>query len=237
MKKDKQMDTIRAALTAYEAAGREYFCSDYVDGEPLTLSAEFQQKVQSIAGDAEKHGKQYLVIHRKARYKPAFLMFILILLMLGTLLACGIYYTIRMSLRDFGLGSEILYDISEQQQELLPDSVEITYEPTWIPEGYTVTERIRNRLAYYVDYENDEGEPLYYLQTLISSSGQIINTEGIEPELLKYNGHDAVYCQNGGVTQLIWIDGQYQYNIFGTALNLNKEAMILIADSLQETNE
>ena len=107
----------------------------------------------------------------------------------------------------------------------------IVYEPTYIPEGFTLVYKSNDNFVLMV-YEN-ETDYITYSQQGIEDVSTGFNTEGILSEELAIKGLPATYYANQGVQSLIWYDDKYMYSVLST---LQKELVFRIANSVERAN-
>lgn len=101
--------------------------------------------------------------------------------------------------------------------------------PTYIPEGYTVTEEERVTLSYYIAYTHDSGAHFYLLQSM-NTADIYVNTEGTYFTDITVNGRPGITYHNLGYTSILFADDKYAYHISGTC---SFETLMQIAESIE----
>ena len=104
----------------------------------------------------------------------------------------------------------------------------VRHEPTYIPEGFELVNKITNGLVL-MEYEK-ENDFISYSQQRLENVSMHINTEGVELEELEFKGFSAKYYSNRGVQNLLWHDGKYMYMVSST---LDRATVFKIADSVE----
>jgi hypothetical protein len=118
-------------------------------------------------------------------------------------------------------------DISEPPQQ----SIENRYTPTWLPEGYALAPE---RTIEFLDqvtliYNNSEGKEIYFSQFIASSTGLLINTEGIQTHPVQIQGYNGHYYVQNDIAFALWNDDKYGYTINGS---ISVEAILRMAESV-----
>lgn len=106
------------------------------------------------------------------------------------------------------------------------------YQPTYIPKGFVLVNRITEGLVL-MEYERGN-DFLSFSQQHLENVSMHINTEGVELEELTFEGFPARYYSNRGVQNLLWHDGQY---FFMVSTTLGRDIVFTIAESVRATDE
>lgn len=93
-------------------------------------------------------------------------------------------------------------------------TLEILYEPVWIPRGYKVSSRKLGLSYYHVGYEGKRGQELDFYQYFDNSLGAV-NNEGTDYKKMVVKGNTYYYAENESETLLIWYDGKYRFRLDG----------------------
>ena len=117
------------------------------------------------------------------------------------------------------------------EEVTLPTTLEVVYEPSWLPEGYVFDDAMTmafdiSRISYFI-----KDSDTIVLQQDTAATGLNFNTEGIEIQSASVRGEDAILYRNKDTWTLIWNDGQYAFNLSGP---VEKGDLLRIAESLQE---
>ena len=118
-----------------------------------------------------------------------------------------------------------------EEEQTPPVTLEVLYEPTWLPEGYvlddkttTTSETIRSE-----HFINGKNAITFRQHTL--SAGINLDTEGIEIQSVLVHGRTAILYNNKGVWTLIWDNSQYGFALSGP---VNANDLLRMAESLRE---
>lgn len=123
--------------------------------------------------------------------------------------------------------SEILFNNEENIE--VPRTIEDIYVPSYIPEGYTLTEESEDmKLMHYMVYTNEEDQIIYVDQYTLGVS-MSVDTEGITTEEITIKGMNGIIYTKKGLTTIIVNDNKYVHMISGYE---SREEIIKIMESL-----
>ncbi len=133
---------------------------------------------------------------------------------------------------------EIIYNIKKTFTEWTfsiqqSDPNEITDEFIFlepeIPDGFNIVSEEKLTNWYEVQYENDQGEIIFYTQNIAENLGLTISGEGQEYKDIKINGNKGLaYSQNNSWT-IIWDNGYYIFELMG---NVDYDMLLNMAESI-----
>lgn len=109
----------------------------------------------------------------------------------------------------------------------LPETL-VKYAPSYIPEGYSLTDSDETSLSQMLVYENDKDESIFFMQTRLDVADFAIDTETEDFEIIDLEGQPARFLSNEGEYMLIWENNQYSFLL---RVNMNKDELIKIAKS------
>lgn len=120
-------------------------------------------------------------------------------------------------------------DVSyEQIKDIsLPETL-IKYAPTYIPEGYVLTESDTSPASNYLYYENDQDESIFFLQMRLDTATFAIDTEREDFVEIDLGGQTARFLPNEGEYALLWENSYYAFIL---TVNTDKDELIKIAKS------
>lgn len=119
---------------------------------------------------------------------------------------------------------------SEKTDVQPPQEIETVYEPTWIPEGFELTEdELIGEICYWQEYM--KGKHQVEFQQNIVNAGITIDSEDMEREAVMINGYQGQLNSKEGKTGLIWATGEY---VFMISSDLGKEEVLKMAESVKE---
>lgn len=115
-----------------------------------------------------------------------------------------------------------------------PDNYKlIPIESSYIPDGYTIIEKICDDYEQRIIYSNDVGNEILYTQTLLTNGNFIIDTEDAQLENLDIDGINVNIVQKNGNTMIYWNDENYFYNFSGYA---EKSILLDMAKNILQKN-
>lgn len=118
---------------------------------------------------------------------------------------------------------------------LRKDTFTERYEPTYIPEGYTVTSRNINNNIHHVVFEDEAGNLIVYSQRWADIAVNI-NTEHGGYEVVSVGENEGVVYRTFESTNVIFSDGTYTYTVSLSSRDA-KEELLRIARSLRPLSE
>lgn len=122
---------------------------------------------------------------------------------------------------------------SDKTEVQPPQEIETVYEPTWIPEGFELTEEeMAGGIVYFQEYM--KGKHYISFDQNIVNAGITIDSEDMEREAVMINGYQGQLNSKEGKTGLIWATGEY---VFVIGSDLGKEEVMKIAESVKEKKE
>ena len=106
-------------------------------------------------------------------------------------------------------------------------------EPSYVPDGYEVNDRIKDNRGSFVVYENGNGDRIHYRQESSSLSTYVFDTEtSVVSEV--YVGKQKFNVVEEADTWMVhWTDNIYIYYVIG-AKSLSKEELLKMARSIIE---
>ena len=112
----------------------------------------------------------------------------------------------------------------------------IPYVPSYVPEGFEISESMGDLLFDCVEYSNSDGKFLKIVQDEYGSGSRIsIDSEGVVFEEISVNGVYGLYCEknNEKIIRLILEDSDTYLYISG---NIEREELFKVAESLEVPN-
>ncbi len=137
---------------------------------------------------------------------------------------------VRLTERIYTEFSEILFDNNENIE--VPETIEDVYVPSYIPEGYTLTEENNMKLMHFMYYTNEKNQEISVEQFTLGVS-MAVDTEGITTEEITINGMNGIIYSKRGLTTIIVNDNSYVHLISGYE---NRDELIKVAESLYVRN-
>lgn len=86
-----------------------------------------------------------------------------------------------------------------------------------VPEGYTLTSETLWESYYELQYENSNGEIIFYTQMIPNESTVVrIDTEGVQLKYIDINGYKGIQYSKYDENNISWTDEHYFYDLIGT---------------------
>lgn len=111
-------------------------------------------------------------------------------------------------------------------------TIEVVYEMTYLPEGYTLREEVLNEAYSYYFYENEEGDMITFMQMPLNTSFGFGDDFG-EGETLYIGKQKVFYRKNDLSNTYLWNDGKYAMMI-ETDFPIEKSELEKIIDGVDK---
>ena len=174
-----------------------------------TFSKEFEKKMQQMIRNNTMH---YIRIGKHA-FRKMTVVIVASVLMLA-LVACGIYLSINWNetQNDEQGTLDVTFDIDD------PNGVrgEFEHKRPEIPEGFKIAKENEYPFILEIEYENDKGNIIDYLQNgNIDSMGLSIDNDDKGFSEISVNGYKGYARTTGTSPYMMWSDGSYLYYLSG----------------------
>ncbi len=108
------------------------------------------------------------------------------------------------------------------------------YTPSYIPEGFEVTNQSTDDYSSFIRYSNEKGKNFRIIQAMAGGAGTSLDTEGVEGEYINVNGTEIFYYENKDENHLFFKKGVTLIFIHG---NISKDELLKIAVSMRVKSE
>ena len=195
---------------------------------PHVFSAKFERKMDWTLSHS---GKSYFsVINTTAKRVAIATITVFTLLTITTFSVDALREpVIEFITQVFHEFTNIVFQI-DNEAKALPETIETTFSPTYLPEGYELSKQEIYDFSFQITYTNKNEDDLRYDQFVIDSTNLIIDTEDIVIASVVIGEYKAKCFSNKGVQGLIWTDGVYGYQLSGT---VSLDVLISIAKSVK----
>ena len=105
----------------------------------------------------------------------------------------------------------------------------VPIDPPYIPEGFDVIEKFSDAVSHTVIFLNEEGQEIYYVQSLVVDGEVHIDTEDAELQVIQIEECSVYAVFKNDTTQIYWIDGDYEFLIIS---NADYESVIAVAEEI-----
>lgn len=190
-----------------------------------SFSFDFEKRMKGLL---KKANIKYININRfRIRRSIAAASLILIILTASMSVEAVRMPVIRLTEKIYTEFSEILFENEDNIE--YPQKIEEVYLPSYIPEGYTLTEVVDDmRSMHFFFYTNEEGQELSVEQMTFNVS-MAVDTEGITTEEITINDMNGIIYTKRGLTSIIVNDNRYVHFISGYE---SREELIKVVESL-----
>ena len=108
------------------------------------------------------------------------------------------------------------------------DDILTPIQPTYIPEGYTLTSKSeKSKVCFYI-YKNSSGDKISYYQRFYENYE--LDTEDVTYQKVMIDQYEGMFYENKGERKLFFINENVIYQISG---KISKEELIAIASSIK----
>ena len=134
-------------------------------------------------------------------------------------------YIKMLQVKDLGNHAEVEYLSEDLINGDYPKVIEEYFEPVWIPEGYTIYRTVRRDVYYHVEYRNNKGESILYMQEVLWGN-PYYGAEKIQQEDIEFGKYSGELVIDGRDNHyfLMVTDGMYLYSIITS--EIDKETII-----------
>lgn len=219
----KEKESIKQAFDLYSEETKEKY--DFVEKLDITLPAELEKKLELLI---RRRKRPIYYLFNTTLKKVACVITAIIIAAVSTVLSVD-------ALRD-GAGNFLLKTYEKfstlifNEDSDAPDHIQVYYAPSFIPEGYKMSEIQRRESSAHIEYENNYQKEIGFTQSLISGNGINVNTEIGEVEEI---GNGLYICYSQFQQHVyFWSDGEYEF-ILSASLSISKEELLKIAESLE----
>ena len=221
----KEKELLKQALHLYvlETSGQY----DFVSNLDITFSPEFEEKMERLI---KRRKKPFYYIFNTAAKRVACIIAALIIAMVSTVLSVD---ALRNGVKNFFVEAyEKFSTVFFDKDSSSPDTLEVYYSPSYIPDGYEQCRIKREAWLYSLEYSNEQ-DKIIFQQHRIRSDGETIDTEDAVTEEIG-NGI-YVFKPQVKIKTFMWSDGNYQFLIRAYD-DISKEELLKMADSLKAEN-
>ena len=112
-------------------------------------------------------------------------------------------------------------------------TIEVVYEMTYLPEGYTLREEVLNEAYSYYFYENKEGDMITFMQIPLNTSFEF-GVENGDGEVIYVGEYEVYHRETELGISYLWNDGKYAM-ILESDTSLPKKELKKIIDGIKKT--
>ena len=179
---------------------------------------------------SEKHKlTMRTIIYGKADTKrvlsPKMRRIIAILIAVALLLtSCGIIFRneIREIFKDFFVS--LTYENDDTSEDMIEEILVLTY----VPEGYKLEKQSITTVRVRYEYENEDGEILFFEQRALTRSDYYIDSESGYSKIEDIKEHEIYYRCTDGVNYYLFHNDKYSMSLISMELQSNNELNLIL---------
>lgn len=107
----------------------------------------------------------------------------------------------------------------------------VPIEPPYIPEGFELIEQFSNDISHTVIYLNEDGQEIYYEQSIITDGEHRVDTEDASVQVIEIENCTAYIVVKNDTTQVSWISENYRFLVIS---NADYETVMEIAEKIMK---
>lgn len=122
--------------------------------------------------------------------------------------------------------------MAESISEMAPDSIEVYYEPTYIPKGYEMWEEgyLKESWVYNMYYLKNKKQYIIFTQDLLEGTISI-DSENVERKEVEINGWKGQMNYKKNKKTIIWATNEYAF-VLAHVGNISEEELLKVARSV-----
>lgn len=97
--------------------------------------------------------------------------------------------------------------------ENVPTEIQQVYLPSYIPEGYEITDLHSNSARIRTQWENADGARITFVQNLLAGDLTGLDFEKGDPNIITVNDMTVYYSKYNNADIYVWNDGYYSYQM------------------------
>ena len=126
----------------------------------------------------------------------------------------------------------VVFFTSNEAESELPEILEIIFEPTWLPERFSLEEsQVIELDVFRQSMFFHENEMIELTQFTITSTALVLDTEDVEATEVSVGTYLGLSYYNKGMQNLIWNTDRYGFSLSGP---VSEAELLRIAESLRE---
>ena len=202
-----QRDTLKKAL--FEAMSEKYDneLSNIDSEQKIICSKKHYLKLSAIFGFKVNQNKKYFVR-------------ILVGILIAALILTGCTaYVYRNEIKEFFVEIyekhiSVTYD-NDNKTTMSNDDL-ISYEVTYIPEGYELVNELNNSLYIFYEWQDVNGNSITLQQVTFDGTDFYIDAENGNTDILSYEQYEIYFRKFDNSSNYIWNDGIYAFTLTST---------------------
>ena len=201
------------------------------------LSKKFDSVVNSYIDEivcSEQHNfamrtMVYGKADAKRTWSPKMKRIIAIIVAAALLLtSCGIIF--RNEIRE--VFEEFFVKLTYSGDGMGSDTIEEVYELTYLPEGYSLTDKNVRPLRIKWEYTNEDNNMIKFEQRILNRSDFHVDSESGYSQMKEIEEYDVYYRFTDKYYYYIWHNSKYSFKINSTTPLSNEQIVLMIAGTI-----
>ena len=201
------------------------------------LSKKFDSVVNSYTDEivcSEQHNfamrtMVYGKADAKRTWSPKMKRIIAIIVAAALLLtSCGIIF--RNEIRE--VFEEFFVKLTYSGDGMGSDTIEEVYELTYLPEGYSLTDKNVRPLRIKWEYTNEDNNMIKFEQRILNRSDFHVDSESGYSQMKEIEEYDVYYRFTDKYYYYIWHNSKYSFKINSTTPLSNEQIVLMIAGTI-----
>ncbi len=222
----------KAIQSLYDIQTAESLClEEQTKNTEISFSEKFEKQMNKLIHRREK--PYYVLINTAAKRVAVIILLIIIAFTSTTISVAKIYQPFEDFIMEI-FDDHTLFRPNRNNQSGDPLAEWKAYTPSYIPEGFEVTNQSTDDYSSFIRYSNEKGKNFRIIQTMAGGAGTSLDTEGVEGEYINVNGTEIFYYDNKDENHLFFKKGVTLIFIHG---NISKDELLKIAVSMRVKSE
>ncbi|MDD6298554.1 DUF4367 domain-containing protein [Hornefia butyriciproducens] len=189
------------------------------------FSRRFKRRIRRAERLAERRVR---TMRPKLRVRRAALVILLVAALMATSILA--FALVRPTIFTKILKGRTEWHVSYRQED--PDGLAKEFRPVKpeTPEGYTISEEIKNDPFYDVIYKDGNNKEIIYSQYTVKNAKARWNSEDTTLKKMKINGYEGYGCYRERNWCLYWNNGYYAFELSG---NCKLSVLMKMAETLE----
>ena len=208
---------------------QELFKQALVEGINRRLDREIAACDEEIAYSRRHIKNMARIVRGKEIKKPLNRKMIAILVAAAILLLAGCAIIYRNEIREFvSKVYESFVDLRFDEGENYSQTIEETYELTYLPDGYTLEKSVTNRMGVEYLFVNADDNHIRFIQRPIDAASFSVDIEHGDYNVINIGEYEIYYRQTDGINYYLWNDGKYAMQLYVSNELPEKTLMLII---------
>ena len=214
---DHELDILKAALVS--AVLEQYSDIPPENEIKCNFSKAYKKNVKKMIPSTKADMMDVSVEHIRGRtLKFAIIAAILLALIAGSAVAIPYVRERLVDVMFYDTGDFYIVTVDPEQAATAPESVEEYIVPTFIPEGFQITNDEKNAACVLMTWEDAENRKISFSQfsiprDIVGRTGLYINSDGAKQYSKALGGYQTEIVEDADAYSAVWTDNMYFYCI------------------------